>query len=145
MSLRCMRAELKRIAERIGADDEDVVLILLAVVNGRKEDLSAQMGYPATAGHSLSYPVQGMPEAFYFPLHLMSSDEAARLAEAFILHVRKVERLRRPMPIGVMDMAPLPYARATLFPPLQDGADIEAHVAEQYQEIIHSRASELPV
>lgn len=139
MSIKWMRAELKRLAEQVGAEDEDVVLIMLAEVNVRKDEVVEQMDYPATVGHALSYPVQGKHEALHFPLHQMCSDDAAKLAEAFILYVRKVEGLRRPVPVGVMDMVPFPQAMARLFPPLPDGADILGHVAEQYRLICEAR------
>lgn len=35
MSIKWMRAELKRIAEKIGADDEETVLVMLTVVDCR--------------------------------------------------------------------------------------------------------------
>lgn len=145
MSIKWMRAELKRLAGEIGADDEDVVLIMLTVVNASKEEITEKMDYPGTVGHSLSYPVHGKHQALHFPLCQMSSDDAARLAEAFILHVRKVERLRRPVPVGVMEMSPFPAANAWSFPPAPGDSQIDAHVAGQYQKIIESRTAGAPL
>ncbi|WLH25282.1 hypothetical protein PSH76_05415 [Pseudomonas sp. FP215] len=69
----------------------------------------------------------------------MNSYDAANLAEAFILHVRAIESLRRPAPVGVMDMRPFPSSGAWIFPPPADGQNIKEHVAEQYQLIIEAR------
>jgi len=97
------------------------------------------MDYPETVGHSFNYPVLGAQTVMHFPLCTMNSNDAANLAEAFILHVRAIESLRRPAPVGVMDMRPFPSPGAWIFPPLADEQDIKDHVAEQYQLIIEAR------
>ncbi|USV99893.1 hypothetical protein KUA23_23130 [Pseudomonas pergaminensis] len=139
MSVKWMRAELKRIAEKIGADDEETVLVMLTVVDCRVNAVEEEMDYPKTVGHSFNYPVLGVQMVMHFPLCTMNSYDAANLAEAFILHVRAIERLRRPAPVGVMDMRPFPSSGAWIFPPLADGQNIKEHVAEQYQLIIEAR------
>lgn len=139
MSIKWMRAELKRIAEKIGADDEETVLVMLTVVDCRVDAVEEEMDYPKTVGHSFNYPVLGVQAVMHFPLCTMNSYDAANLAEAFILHVRSTESLRRPAPVGVMDMRPFPSSGAWIFPPLADGQNIKEHVAEQYQLIIEAR------
>jgi len=138
MSIKWMRAELKRIAEKIGTEDEETALVMLTVVDCRVDAVEGEMDYPETVGHSFNYPVQGVQAVMHFPLRTMNSSDAANLAEAFILHVRAIERLRRPAPVGVMDMRPFPSPGAWIFPPLADGQDIKHHVAEQYQLIIEA-------
>ena len=139
MSIKWMRAELKRIAEKIGADDEETVLVMLTVVDCRVDAVEDEMDYPKTVGHSFNYPVLGAQTVMHFPLCIMNSNDAANLAEAFILHVRAIESLRRPAPVGVMDMRPFSSSGAWLFSPLADGQDIKDHVAEQYKLIIEAR------
>lgn len=139
MSIKWMRAELKRIAEKIGTEDEETVLVMLTVVDCRVDGVEGEMDYPETVGHSFNYPVQGVQAVMHFPLRTMNSSDAANLAEAFILHVRAIESLRRPAPVGVMDMRPFPSSDAWIFPPLADGQNIKEHVAEQYQLIIEAR------
>ncbi|MBE8591735.1 hypothetical protein IQK56_12755 [Pseudomonas sp. MAFF 301449] len=139
MSIKWMRAELKRIAEKIGNEDEETVLVMLTVVDCRVDAVEGEMDYPETVGHSFNYPVLGVQTVMHFPLCTMNSYDAANLAEAFILHVRSTESLRRPAPVGVMDMRPFPSAGAWIFPPLADGQDIKNHVAEQYRLILEAR------
>lgn len=139
MSIKWMRAELKRIAEKIGAEDEEAVLVMLTVVDCRVDAVEEEMDYPKTVGHSFNYPVLGVQTVMHFQLCTMNSSDAANLAEAFILHVRAIESLRRPAPVGVMDMRPFPSAGAWIFPPLAGGQNIKEHVAEQYQLIIEAR------
>ena len=139
MSIKWMRAELKRIAEKIGTEDEETVLVMLTVVDCRVDAVEEEMDYPRTVGHSFNYPVLGVQTVMHFPLRTMNSSHAANLAEAFILHVRAIESLRRPAPVGVMDMRPFPSSSAWIFPPLADGQNIKDHVAEQYQLIIEAR------
>lgn len=139
MSIKWMRAELKRIAEKIGTEDEETVLVMLTVVDCRVDAVEGEMDYPDTVGHSFNYPVLGVQTVMHFPLRTMNSSDAANLAEAFILHVRAIENLRRPAPVGVMDMRPFPSPGAWIFPPLEDGQDIKNHVAEQYRLIIEAR------
>lgn len=139
MSIKWMRAELKRIAEKIGTEDEDTMLVMLTVVDCRVDAVEGEMDYPETVGHSFNYPVLGIQTVMHFPLRAMNSIDAAHLAEAFTLHVRAIENLRRPAPVGVMDMRPFPSPGAWIFPPLADGQDLKHHVAEQYQLIIEAR------
>lgn len=139
MSIKWMRAELKRIAGKIGTEDEETVLVMLTVVDCRVDAVEGEMDYPDTVGHSFNYPVLGVQTVMHFPLRTMNSSDAANLAEAFILRVRAVESLRRPAPVGVMDMRPFPSPGAWIFPPLADGQDIKNHVAEQYRLIIEAR------
>ena len=138
MSIKWMRAELKRIAEKIGTEDEDTVLVMLTVVDCRAGAVEGEMDYPDTVGHSFNYPILGVQTVMHFPLRTMNSSDAANLAEAFILHVRAIESLRRPAPVGVMDMRPFPSPGAWIFPTLADGKDLKHHVAEQYQLIIEA-------
>jgi len=126
MSIKWMRAELKRIAEKIGADDEETVLVMLTVVDCRVDAVEEEMDYPKTVGHSFNYPVLGVQAVMHFPLCTMNSYDAANLAEAFILHVRSTESLRRPAPVGVMDMRPFPSSGAWIFPPLADGQTLKS-------------------
>lgn len=139
MSIKWMRTELKRIAEKIGTEDEETVLVMLTVVDCRVDAVEEEMDYPDTVGHSFNYPVLGVQTVMLFPLCTMNSSDAANLAEAFILHVRAIENLRRPAPVGVMDMRPFSSSGAWLFSPLADGQDIKDHVAEQYKLIIEAR------
>ena len=139
MSIKWMRSELKRIAEKIGTEDEETVLVMLTVVDCRVDAVEEEMDYPDTVGHSFNYPVLGVQTVMHFPLRTMNSSDAANLAEAFILHVRVIENLRRPAPVGVMDMRPFPSSGAWIFSPLADGQDIKDHVAEQYKLIIEAR------
>lgn len=139
MSIKWMRAELKRIAEKFGTEDEETVLVMLTVVDCRVDAVEEEMDYPDTVGHSFNYPVLGVQTVMHFPLRTMNSSDAANLAEAFILHVRAIENLRRPAPVGVMDMRPFPSSGAWIFSPLADGQDIKDHVAEQYKLIIEAR------
>lgn len=57
MSIKWMRAELKRIAEKIGTEDEETVLVMLTVVDCRVDAIEEEMDYPKTVGHSFNYPV----------------------------------------------------------------------------------------
>ena len=139
MSIKWMRTELKRIAEKIGAEDEETVLVMLTVVDCRVDAVEEEMDYPDTVGHSFNYPVLGVQTVMHFRLSTMSSCAAANLAEAVILYVRGNENLRRPAPIGVMDLRPLSSPGDWIFPPLAAGQDIKEHVAEQYQLIIEAR------
>ena len=139
MSIKWMRSELKRIAEKIGTEDEETVLVMLTVVDCRVDAVEEEMDYPDTVGHSFNYPVLGVQTVMHFPLRTMNSSDAANLAEAFILHVRVIENLRRPASVGVMDMRPFPSSGAWIFSPLADGQDIKDHVAEQYKLIIEAR------
>lgn len=139
MSIKWMRTELKRIAEKISTEDEETVLVMLTVVDCRVDAVEEEMDYPDTVGHSFNYPVLGVQTIMHFPLCTMNSSTSANLAEAFILHVRAIETLRHPAPIGVMDLRPFPNPGAWIFPPLAAGQDIKEHIAEQYQLIIEAR------
>lgn len=112
---------------------------MLTVVNCMVDAVEKEMDFPDTVGHSFNYPVLSVQKVMHFPLCPMNSSDTANLAEAFILQVRAIESLRRPAPVGVMDMRPFPSSSAWIFPPLAGGQDIKDHVAERYQLIVEER------
>lgn len=139
MSIKWMRAELKRIAEKIGTEDDEIVLVMLTVVDCSVGAVEVEMDYPDTVGHSFTYPILGVQTVLHFPLSEMNSTDAANMAEAFIVHVRAIENLRRPAPVGVMDMRPSPAPGAWLFQRQPEDVSLADYVAGQYQQILEAR------
>jgi hypothetical protein len=135
MSLKALKAEIKRIAEKIGADEEMIVLIVLAVVNCSKEP----MDLPETVGHVVDYRIAGVNVPLYFPFCEMNSSEAEEMAKAMICHVISTERSGMRPQAGVMDMRPFPPVNAWMFQRLPEGASLAEHVADQYQQILEAR------
>ena len=135
MSLKALKAEIKRIAEKVGVDEEIVVLIVLAVVNCSK----APMDLPETVGHVVDYRIAGLNVPFYFPFCEMSSSEAEEMAKAMIFHVRAVERPGNPAQVGIMDMRPFPPPDAWQMQRPPKGTSVQEYVASQYGEIIEAR------
>lgn len=135
MSLKALKAEIKRIAEKVGADEEMVVLIVLAVVNCSK----TPMDLPETVGHVVDYRIAGLNVPLYFPFCEMNSTEAEEMAKAMILHVRAVERSGNPAQVGIMDMRPFPPSGAWQLKRLAKGISLADYVAGQYRQIVEAR------
>ncbi|POA28617.1 MULTISPECIES: hypothetical protein [unclassified Pseudomonas] len=135
MSLKALKAEIKRIAEKMGIDEEMVVLIVLAVVNAS----TMPMDLPETVGHIVNYRINGLNVSLYFPFCEMNSAEAEEVARAMILHVIDVERPSRPYQVGIMDMQPFPPAGAWQLQRPPEGISLSDYVADQYRQIIEAR------
>jgi hypothetical protein len=135
MSLKALRSEIKRIAEKVGADEEMVVLIVLAIVNCSK----TPMDLPETVGHVVDYRIAGVSVPLYFPLSEMSSAEAEEMAKSMICHVISTERSGMRPQVGVMDMRPFPPVNAWMFQRPPDGVSLADYVADQYQQIMETR------
>ncbi|RMP33888.1 hypothetical protein [Pseudomonas coronafaciens] len=140
MSIKSLKSELQRLAQKIGAADESVVLIVLAVVRATTADLKSESDFPTTAGHQVDYRIQGQNVALFFPFAEMDSDQGEQMAKAIILHARQIERQSRySAQVGVLDMrfAPSPDAWFVTWPP--DGVTVEKHAADQYRQIVEAR------
>lgn len=135
MSLKALKTEIKRIAEKIGADEEMIVLIVLAVVNCSKEP----MDLPETVGHVVDYRVAGVNVPLYFPFCEMNSSEAEEMAKAMICHVISTERSGMRRQVGVMDMRPFPPVNAWMFQRPPEGVSLADYVADQYRQIMETR------
>lgn len=135
MSLKALKAEIKRIAEKVGTDEEMVVLIVLAVVNCSKTPTD----FPEIVGHIVNYRIAGLNVPLYFPFCEMNSSEAEEMAKAMILHVRAVERPKSPAQVGIMDMCPFPPSGSWRMQRPADGVRVQEYVANQYSEIIEAR------
>ena len=135
MSLKALKAEIKRIADKMGIDEEMVVLIVLAVVNCSK----TPMDLPETEGHLVNYRIADLNVPLYFPFCEMSSSEAEDMAKAMILHVRAVERPKGPSQVGIMDMCPFPPCGAWQLKRPAEGIRLGDYVADQYLQIVEAR------
>lgn len=135
MSLKSLKAEIKRLTEQAGIDDEAVVLIVLAVVSASGEP----MDLPDTVGHVVDYRIEGKNLQLYFPLCEMASAEAEEMAKAMIVHVWAVEGKGRRGQIGIMDMCPFPRANSWRFKRPPAGVSINEYVSDQYHQIIEAR------
>lgn len=134
MSLKALKAEIKRIAEKVGVDEEVAVLIVLAVVNASK----TPMDLPETVGHVVDYRIAGINVSLYFPFCEMNSTEAEEMARAMILHVIDTERPGRPYQVGVMDMQPFPPVNAWQLQWPPEGTTLQNYVAAQYRQILEA-------
>ena len=135
MSLKALKAEIKRIAEKVGADEEMVVLIVLAIANCSK----APAGLPESVGHVVDYRIAGVSVPLYFPFPEMNNSEAEEMAKLMISHVISTERTGMHPQIGIMDMRPRPPVNAWLFQRPPEGVSLANYVAEQYQQILEAR------
>ncbi|WP_149088399.1 hypothetical protein [Pseudomonas prosekii] len=135
MSLKALKAEIKRIADKIGIDEEMVVLIVLAVVNCSKTPIDL----PETVGHLVNYRIADLNVPLYFPFCEMSSSEAEDMAKAMILHVRTVERPKGPGQVGIMDMCPFPPQGAWKMRRPDEGVSVAEYVGKQYFQIVEAR------
>lgn len=135
MSLKALKAEIKRIAEKIGADEEMIVLITLAVVNCSKEP----MDLPETVGHVVDYRIAGVNVPLYFPFSEMTSAEAEEMAKAMICHVISTERNGMRPQVGVMDMRPFPPVNAWIFQRPPEGVSLADYLTNQHQQIMDAR------
>lgn len=135
MSLKTLRAEIKRIAEKVGADEEMILLIVLAVVNCSK----TPMDLPETVGHVVDYRIAGVSVPLYFPLCEMNSAEAEEMAKAMIAHVISAECTGHRPQVGIMDMRPFAPSGAWVLRRPADGVSLTAYVAEQHLKILESR------
>jgi hypothetical protein len=142
MSIKSLKSELQRLAQKIGAADESVVLIVLAVIRASTTEIKTEEDFPATAGHQVDYRIQGQNVSLFFPFAEMDSDQGEQMAKAIILHTRQAERQGRySAQVGILDMRVGPPATANgwivTWPPA--GVTIEQHAAEQYRQIIEAR------
>ena len=132
MSLKALKAEIKRIAEKVGADEEMVVLIVLAVVNCSK----TPMRLLETVGHVVDYRIAGVNVPLCFPLSEMTSAEAEEMAKAMICHVISTERNGMRPQVGVMEMRPFPPINSWIFQRPPEGVSLTDYVANQHQQIM---------
>ncbi|MNJ29127.1 hypothetical protein D3C77_236860 [compost metagenome] len=134
MSVKNLKAEIKRLTVRIGADEPPISLITLTVVDGAADS----MDLPDSTGHVLEYRLLGQSASFFFPFSEMNSEQAEELAQAIIQHTREIERLGRRCQVGILDMTfPYPNSiRATLPPP---GVGLREHAAALYRQAIEAR------
>ncbi|WP_426157527.1 hypothetical protein [Pseudomonas sp. TSRC2-2] len=140
MSIKSLKSELQRLAQKIGAADESVLLIVLAVIRASSTELQEESDFPKTAGHQVDYRIQGKNECLFFPFSSMDSDQCEEMAKALILHVRHVERpARYGAQVGIMDIrhAPPPGAWIVTSPP--EGMTVDQYAAQQYRQIIEAR------
>lgn len=139
MSIKSLRSELQRIAQKIGAADESVVLIVLAVIRANTNEVKTEHDLPKTAGHQVDYRIMGCNVSLFFPFLEMDSDQCEQMAKAIILHTRQIERTGRTAQVGILDMRHAPPQHAwTVTWPLE-GITVEQHAAEQYRRIIEAR------
>ncbi|KGK23619.1 hypothetical protein [Pseudomonas plecoglossicida] len=141
MTIRGLKSEIRRLTSRIGADEEPITMVTIAVVDASAG--ASSMDFPDIVGHSLSYRILGQYETFFFPFTDMTSEQAEAIAHAIILHTRQVERLGRLFPAGIFDMT-LEQAgsrRISLPPP---GTTTAEYAAEIYRQVIESRTAPLP-
>jgi hypothetical protein len=87
MSIKSLKAELQRIAQKIGAADETVLLIVLAVIRANTRETQAEEDFLKTAGHQVDYRIQGQ--------NVSLSASAMRRADAWMLPSLAASR-RRP-------------------------------------------------
>jgi hypothetical protein len=135
MSLKALKAEIKRIAEKVGADEGMVVLIVLATVNCSKKSSDL----PESVGHIVDYRIAGVSVPLYFPFSQMNSSEAEEMAKLMISHVISTERTGIRPQIGIMETRPLPPLDAWLFQRPPEGVSLAKYIAEQYQQILEAR------
>ncbi|WP_323614993.1 hypothetical protein [Pseudomonas putida] len=141
MTIKGLKSEIRRLTSRIGADEEPISMVTIAVVDASSG--AESMDFPDIVGHSLSYRIQGLHETFFFPFTEMNSEQAEAIAHAIILHTRQVEKLGRLFPAGIFDMT-LEQAgsrRISLPPPSTTTAE---YAAEIYRQVIESRSAPLP-
>jgi hypothetical protein len=141
MTIKGLKSEIRRLTSRIGADEEPISMVTIAVVDASSG--SESMDFPDIVGHSLSYRIQGQYETFFFPFTDMTSEQAEAIAHAIILHTRQVERLGRLFPAGIFDMTleQVGSRRISLPPPSTTTAE---YAAEIYRQVIESRSAPLP-
>lgn len=139
MSIKSLKAELQRIAQKIGAADETVLLIVLAVIRANVSELKTEEDFPKTAGHHVDYRIQGRNVSLFFPFAEMDSDQCEQMAKAIIVHTRQVERASRNPQVGILEMrvSPAEGAWIVTWPP--EGVTVEQHAAEQYRLIVEAR------
>ncbi|AMB86663.1 hypothetical protein AWM79_15660 [Pseudomonas agarici] len=135
MSVKTLRAEIKRIAEKVGANEEMILLIVLVVANCSK----TPMNLPEKVGHVVDYRIAGVSVPLYFPFCEMNSAEAEEMAKAMIAHVINAERTGYRPQVGVMDMRTFAPPGAWVLRKPADGMSLPAYVAEQYLMILGSR------
>ncbi|OOH77582.1 hypothetical protein BOW65_21435 [Pseudomonas koreensis] len=139
MSIKSLKAELQRIAQKIGAADESVLLIVLAVIRANTREIQAEEDFPNTAGHQVDYRIQGRNVSLFFPFAEMDSDQGEQMAKAIILHTRQIERAGRTAQVGILDMRVAPEEGAWIVTLPPEGVTVEQHAAEQYQRIVEAR------
>jgi hypothetical protein len=139
MSLKTLKSELDRIAQKLGAADESILMIVLAVIRATKDEMATEADFPSTAGHQIDYRIQGRSQTFFFPFAQMDSDQAEELAKALIAHTRKAERLGRFPQVGVFDLRCYPSEGAHICTWPAEGCSVEDHAAELYRLTIESR------
>lgn len=140
MSIKSLKSELQRIAQKIGAADETVVLIVLAVIRANTTELKAESDFPKTAGHQVDYRIEGRNVSLFFPFAEMDSDRGEEMAKAIILHTRNIERQGRySAQVGILDMRVAPDADAWMVTWPPEGVTVAQHAAEQYRQIIEAR------
>jgi len=139
MSLKSLKSELDRIAQKLGAADESILMIVLAVIRATKGEMATEADFPSTAGHLVDYRIQGRTETFFFPFAQMDSDQAEELAKALITHARKTERLGRFPQVGVFDLRCAPPQGAQICTWPAEGCSVEDHAAELYRLTVESR------
>lgn len=130
MSLKTLRAEIRRLTAMAGQQDE--VLTILTVV---MEDCGP-LDYPETVGHVVDCHIQGKHVPLYFPLCSMASTQAAELALAVMLHSRKAEGRAL---TGLMDMQPFPPLGAWVVEPPPTGVSVSDHAAVLYRQIVENK------
>ncbi|MEN2393229.1 hypothetical protein [Pseudomonas halotolerans] len=140
MSIKSLRSELQRLAQKIGAADESVLLIVLAVIRASSAELKQESDFPKAAGHQVDYRILGENVCLFFPFAEMDSDQGEELAKAIILHTRQVERPSRfSAQVGILDIRCEPPENAWVVTLPPEGVTVEQHAAEQYRQIIEAR------
>lgn len=140
MSIKSLKSELHRLAQMIGAADESVLLIVLAVIRASSAELKEESDFPKAAGHQVDYRIQGKNESLFFPFAAMDSDQCEEMAKALIQHARQVERPGKyGAQVGVMDIRHAPPAGAWIVTWPQEGVTVDQHAEQQYSQIIEAR------
>lgn len=134
MSLRAIRAELKRLSVQLGVGEEPALLIVLATARTDPEN----MDYPNFAGHHMAYRIQGQYETFHFPFSSMTSEQSEDMAMQLILHTIKTESLRRRAP-AILDMKIFTEPGAWTVTHPATGTSVADHAADLYRKVIEAR------
>ncbi|WP_252090312.1 hypothetical protein [Pseudomonas sp. MWU13-3659] len=142
MTIKGLKSDIRRLASRIGADEEPITMVTITVLDANSATCS--MDFPDMVGHTLSYRITGHYETFFFPFTEMTSEQAEEIAHAIITHTRQVERLGRLFPAGILDMTLEPSGshRVALPPP---NTTAKEYAAEMYRQILESRISSTSV
>lgn len=135
MSLKAMKAELRRLSAQVGLGEERELLIVLATVCTAPDE----MDYPDFAGHYMSYPIEGAHQSFHFPFSKWTSEQAEDLAMNIVMHTIQTESLNRRRPPAILDMKFFSDPKALTLTPPPEGVSMAKHAADAYQKVIEVR------